>query len=217
MNPTLPEDISFNLLKENGLKLSDHDFGVMIKSVMQGVNNARKYLQTETDPPPKFVFSDTISAIGYAHETDAINIRMDYLNLVAINTTKIEYRDQLVCFVPDKFYMILKYLSWMRLFGIEETIHYYQRHGNPKVHVSFPEKFPENLSPKSLLLSDLEVEARTTVDKINEANNENSIWQNVDEFFSKNYSDYYNKPIDHLAALPKPDLPISFEMENLLI
>ncbi len=217
MDSQLPDSYNYKSLSENGLQLSESDFNKIMTSVTKGVNFARAYLETENDPSPKFLYSDISGVIGYSYKFDAINIRMDYLNLITHNTMALEYKDQLVCFVPDKFYMILKYLQWLTIFGIEETIHYYQKHGNSKLMVKFPEIFPEMLSPKSLLLSDLEAEARTTVDKILAANNENPIWENVDSYFSKNFPEYYNKPIEHLATLPKPNLAISFEMESLMI
>jgi hypothetical protein len=216
MNATFPDFPDYALLHENGLLLSESDFASIVQEISKGVHDARKFLKTDADAGQKFVITDEIGAIGYSAKADAINIRMDYLNLVATNSTLIAYRDQLVCFVPDKFYMILKYLHWMRLFGIEETVHYYQRHGNSLLHAAFPENFPAELSPKSLLLSDIEVEARSMVDNILIAGGEQPIWKPVDAFLKSNYQQYYNKPLAEIAALPKPDLPISFEMENLI-
>jgi hypothetical protein len=216
MNTDLPESINYLSLRENGLKLTESDFKIIISSVINGISEARKYLQKEGDPLPKIMFSNDIGVMGFSSQLNAINIRMDYLNLISTNTTPIEYRDQLACYVPDEFYMILKYLQWLRLFGIEETIHYYQKNGNSRLLIGFPEKFPESLSPKTLLLSDLETEARKSVDAILTANGDVPIWKNVDFYFASKFPEYYNKPISHLVTLPKPDLGISFEIENLL-
>lgn len=216
MDQQLPGPNIYQSLAEKGLKLSEKDFNATLEAVQKGVDKARAYLKTENKPAPQIVFSDTVGTIGFSNDLNAINIRMDFLNLIAKNTTPVEFRDQLVCFVPDKLYMILKYLSWLEFFGMEETIHYYQKHGSSLLKVKFPEKFPDSLSPRTLLLSDLEVEARSTVDSINSANNENPIWKNVDAYFSANFPEYYNLPVDQLITLPKPDLQISFEMENLL-
>jgi hypothetical protein len=216
MDINLKGTADYQALVENGLRLSEEEFKTIIGEVERGVSEARNYLKADDEDIPQITFLNDTGVMGFYTKSDSINIRPDYLNLVAHNETPLLYKDQLICFVPDKFYMVFKYLDWMRLFGIEETVHYYQRHGNPSLLVKFPESFPENMSPKSLLLSDLETEARNTVDKILDANNGQPVWKNLDKYFSDNYSDYYNKPIEELTDLPKSDLPISFEMENLL-
>lgn len=212
----LPSSSQYQTLAATGLKLPEIEFNTILLEVEKGILEAKEHLKT-TDTGPQVTFSNDISAIGFSAEHDSINIRIDYLNLFASNHTPLDYKDQLVCFVPNKFYVIVKYLTWLRLFGREETIHYYQYHSNPHLKIKFPEKFPELFSPKSLLLSDLEIEARTIGDSIALANNDNPIWKNIDEYLAANFPEFYNKPIEHLATLPKPNLQMSFEMENILI
>lgn len=216
MDQALSPTPDYKFLSENGLKLSEAEFNTILNEIKKGVLDTKNYLNALDNPNPKFSFLNNIGIFGYSTENDSINIRIDYLNLFANSPTSLKYKDQLVCFVPDKFYVIVKYLTWLRLFGREETIHYFQYHGSPQVKVKFPDKFPESFSPKSLLLSDIEVEARTIGDKIAVVNNEIPVWKNIDEYFSKNFPEYYNKPIELLATLPRPNLQISFEMENLM-
>ena len=216
MNQLPSELLDYQSLSAKGLQLAENDFNIIFNAITQGIDDVKLYLNIRDDSGPKLQISATDSTMGFSKEYDVINVNMGYLNLISGNTTPLEYRDQLACFVPDKFYVIFKYLYWLRLFGREEAIHYYQKHGNPKLNVPFPDSFPESLSRKAFILSDLEVEARSTVDAIAELNRENVVWKNVDEYFSHNFSDYYNKPIDHLSTLPKPNIQISFEMENIV-
>ncbi len=216
MNYVLPDTSDYKALSARGLLLPETDFKVITAEIKKGVLDCKNYLKTAEAAGPEFTFSDNINALGFSVSTGSINLRIDYLNLFVSSASPLEYKDQLVCFVPDKFYVIVKYFNWLRLFGREETIHYYQHFGNPQLHVKFPEEFPENFSPKSLLLSDLEVEARKVGDTIALTNNESPVWKNIDEYFMSNFPDYYNKPIEELATLPKPNLQISFEMENIL-
>jgi len=206
----------YQSLKDKGLKLSEEDFSTILDAVTQGAEDVKRYLGTTNDPWPKFLFSDSIDALGFSSLEDAINIHLTYLNHISENETPLKFRDQLACFVPDKFYVIFKYLYWLRLFGREETIHYYQKRGNPLLHAPFPNAFPKTLSAKTFLLSDVEVEARKTVDKVASLNNENIVWKPIDDYLSTNFSEYYNKPIEYLATQPKPNISISFEIENIL-
>ncbi len=217
MDQTLSSSPDYKSLSETGLNLSEIEFNIILAEIQKGVLDVKNYLKILDDPNPQFSFLNNINTLGFSPVSDSINIRLDYLNLFAITQTPLEYKDQLVCFVPENFYVIVKYFTWLRLFGREETIHYYQYHDNPAVKVKFPDKFPEKFSPKSLLLSDLEVETRNIGDKIAIMNNEAPVWKNIDEYLSKNYPEYYNKPIEHLTTLPRPNLQISFEMENLLV
>ena len=206
----------YQSLKDKGLKLSEEDFNAIVGAIKQGAEDVKQYLEINNDSWPKFSFSDNIDAMGFSSQNDTINIHISYLDHVSENETPLKFRDQLACFAPDKFYMIFKYLYWLRLFGREETIHYYQKHGNPKLKVSFPNTFPKSLSTKTFLLSDVEVEARKAVDVVATLNNENIVWKPVDEYLKTNFSNYYNKPVEYLISLPKPTIPISFELENIL-
>ena len=205
----------YSELSEKNLKLSEIEFNAFVGEVKKGIIEAKNYLDADPNTNPEITFLNDTGIIGFNPQTDSINIRLDYLNLLSSSETPITYKDQLICFVPDKFYMVFKYLDWLRLFGMENAIHYYQFHHNPTLKVKFPENFPENFSPKTLLLSDLETEARETVDKILEAKNEPPVWKKLNEYFASNFPEHYNKPVAELINLPKPDLQISFEMENL--
>ncbi|HVF69405.1 MAG TPA: hypothetical protein VNA13_02440 [Xanthomonadales bacterium] len=214
MNQQTSNAPTYQELSEIGLVLPEKEFQAIFQEVTKGIDDVATYLESETKPG--FVFSNEVGVIGYSTTLDAINMPIEYLNLVSRNATPIEYRDQLLCFVPDKFFMILKYLYWLRIFGRESAIHYFQKHGNPKLKVQFPVSFAQDLSPKSLLLSDLEVEARTIGDEVIVANKEKSLWKNVDDYFSSNFPKHYNLSIDYLTTVPRPALEISFELESFL-
>ncbi|HUQ84880.1 MAG TPA: hypothetical protein VM077_01010 [Candidatus Limnocylindrales bacterium] len=216
MNQQAQDPSTYIALSESGLVLLEKEFQIIINEVIKGITDVTTYLNVKNELTPELIVSNKIGVIGYSTDIDAIHMPINYLNLVSNNTTPIEYRDQLVCFVPDKFYIILKYIYWLRIFGRESAIHYFQKHGNPKLKVKFPQAFDKNLSPKSLLLSDLEVEARTIGDEIISVNKENSLWTNVDNYFAINFPDYHNKSIDYLTKLQKPKLEISFELESFL-
>lgn len=203
----------YNSLLKNGLKLSEGDFNLIYDSLVGGAREVKKYLNVSDDSWPKFIFSSDVDVLGYANEHDAISISINHLNQVAARETKLEYKDQLLLFIPDLFYMIVKYIYWLKLLGIESTIHRYQKGGNPLLKKRFPEKLSPTVSSRMLLLSDFEVEARTVTDKILEQLGENPVWKNFDMYLSKNFAGYYDKPIDELIKLPKIQLSISFEME----
>ncbi len=205
--------IDYNELIKKGLRLSEADFKVILNSLITGAEEAKKFLNASDDLWPKFNFSNDIAALGFSSKADAICLSMSNLNEQAGHLTPLEYKDQLIVFMPDVFYIIIKYLYWLKLLGREATIHRYQKIGNAKLHVQFPDKLPASFSPKLLLLSNVEVEARIISDDIASEQGENPIWKNVDDYLSKNYPQYYNKPIEELAKLSKPDFPISFEME----
>lgn len=206
----------YHSLVQKGLTLSQTDYTSMFSEIFLGVQEVLTYLGAINNEWPKFVFPDTITMIGYDTKEDAINLPIHYLNLVSKNPTELQFRDQLVCFMPDKFYVVLKYLYWLRLFGREETIHYYQRHGDVHFKAKFPESFPPGFSSKALLVSDLEIEARQTIDAIAQQHGEIPVWRNVDAYFAMNYKDYYGKTVEELAKMPRPEIPITFEMEFFL-
>jgi hypothetical protein len=205
--------VDYNSLTKRGLQLSENDFNLIRDSLGTGAEEAKKYLNVATDVWPKFIFESGVQVLGYSSQHDAISLSLNLLNQAAARTTNIEYKDQLLCFMPDVFYIIVKYTYWLKLLGREATVHRYQKIGNPLLKKKFPEVIPASLSSRALLLSDVEVEARTITDAITIQLGEIPIWKNFDAYFSKNHAEYYNKPIDELEKLPKLTLPISFEME----
>jgi len=205
--------VDYGSLVKNGLQLPENDFNLIRDSLFKGCEEVKKYLGVENDPWPKFDFSNDIPVLGFYSKDDSICISVNNLNQQSSRSTPLEYKDQLIVFMPDVFYIITKYLYWLKLFGREATIHRYQKLGNPKLHVPFPESLPASFSAKLLLLSNIEVEARTISDAVAKEHEEVPIWENVNAYLSKNYADYYNKSLEDLAKLPKPHFPISFEME----
>ncbi len=207
----------YNSLKSKGLLLTEVDFSQIINSLIAGSHEAKKYLNVENESWPKFNFSNDISALGYSAEHDAICLSINYLNQLAGNLIPLQYKDQLVLFMPDTFYIIIKYLFWLKLLGRESTIHRYQK----KEHQLLKARFPKDQSPsqtsKLMLLSDIEVEARDVSDKIALVHNEIYLWKNVDTYFSQNYPEHYNKSIEELIALPRPNFEATTEMEYYLI
>ncbi len=203
----------YNYLIKKGLTLSGEDFSLIHDSLITGANEAKKYLNVSNDLWPKFNFSNDSPTLGYNSLDDTICLSLNHINQAASRSTPLKYKDQLIMFMPDKFYIIVKYISWLKLLGREATIHRYQKIGNPLLYMKFPETLPSTLSTKLLIFSDVEVEARTVNDKIAAMSGEKPIWIKVNAYFSENYPQYYNKSIMELAKFPKPDLPISFEME----
>lgn len=208
-----PQITDYNSLVKDGLKLSENDFKLILNLLTTGAEEAKAYLNVASETWPKFNFSNETHTLGYSSKEDAICISLNHINQAASRSSELEFKDQIIMFIPDIFYIIVKYTYWLKLLGREATIHRYQKNGNPKLQVQFPTILPPSFSIKLLFLSNLEVEARKAVDQITLANNEKPIWKNVDAYFSKNYPQYYNKSIDELIKLPKPDFPISFEME----
>lgn len=209
--------MDYNSLSKNGLRLSESDFNLIRDSLVSGAREAKKYLNVVDDSWPKFIFGSDVDVLGYASQNDAISLSINHLNQADSGSTQLEYKDQLLMFVPDVFYMIVKYAFWLKLLGIESTIHRYQKIGNPLLTKRLPEKLPPSVSPKKLLLSDVEVEARRNTDAIIVRLGENPIWKNFDAYLSKNYPLYYNKSIEELVKLPKIMFPITFEMEYYAI
>lgn len=207
----------YQSLIAKGLKIHELEFYAIYAQLQKGIIETKSYLKANTLDDPQLSFNNDTGRIGFNTQTNTINISLDYLSHMAASKTSLEYKDQLICFVPDKFCMVIKYLDWLRFFGIEQAIHFYQFHNNPSLKVSFPEKFPDKFSPKSLLLSNLEVEARKTVDMILIENQEKPIWHNLDTYLKTNFPEFYNKSITELSNLPKPNLQITFEMENLFL
>lgn len=205
--------MDYKTLSQNGLQLSEVDFNVILKSLTIGAEEAKTFLNVASDIWPKFNFSNHTTSLGFSAKADAICLSMTNLNQQAVRIAPLEYKDQLIVFMPDVFYIIVKYLYWLKLLGREATIHHYQKVGSPKLRVQFPEKLPVSFSHKLLLLSNVETEARAIADEIAKVHDENPTWKNVDAYLSQNYPQYYNKTIEELSVLPKPDLPISFEME----
>lgn len=205
--------MDYNSLLKNGLRLSESDFNLIRDSLVSGALEAKKYLNAVDDSWPKFIFDNDVDVLGYSSQHDAISLSLSRLNQADRDSTKLEYKDQLLVFVPDIFYIIVKYTYWLKLLGIESTIHRYQKIGNPLLKKQFPEKLPLPPSPKKLLLSDVEIEARRITDEIIVQLGEIPIWKNFEAYLSKNYPQYYDKPIEDLIKLPKIILPISFEME----
>ncbi len=203
----------FQLLTQAGLTISEDAFNLMKNNLLAGVEEAKLYLNAVEDEWPKFNFSNDAGALGYSGKDDAICISINHLNQAASRNTSLEYKDQLLLFVPDVFYLIVKYLHWLKLLGRESTIHRYQKHGNTKLNAKYPEALPGYLSNKLLLFSDFEVEARGAVDAIAEQSGEGPIWKNVDEYLEKTFAQYYRKNIDDLLKFPKPEFHMSFEME----
>lgn len=206
----------YQALVQQGLTLSQENFTTIVREIILGAQEVSGYFGIAQNDWPKFIFPDMITRIGYDANNDAINLPLRYLHLISENPTAIQYRDQLVCFIPDKFYVVLKYLYWLRLFGREETIHYYQRQGEKKLKATFPTQFPQGFSSKALLLSDIEIEARKTSDLIAQKQDEMPVWDNVDTYLAEHYKEYYGKTIEELAQMPRPEIPITFEMEFLL-
>lgn len=206
---------SFNFveLSKNGLQIPEESFNLIRDNLLKGVTLAKNWLNVQQDSWPKFNFSNDASALGYSSNDDAICISVNHLNQAFSNTAPLEYKDQLLLFIPDVFYLIVKYLYWLKLFGIESTIHRFQRSGNPKLHSQFPQSLPPAFSTRLLLFCSAEVEARTVVDTIVGEAGDNIIWKNVDKYFSANYPQYYNKSIEELSKLAKPEFKLSFEME----
>ncbi len=206
--------IDYNSLSKNGLQLSESDFNVIRDSLVSGAQEAKKYLNVVDDSWPRFIFANDVDVLGYSSKHDAISLSLSRLNQTDRDSTKLEYKDQLLVFVPDIFYIIVKYTYWLKLLGIESTIHRYQKIGNPLLKKQFPEKLPLSPSPKKLMLSDVEVEARRITDEIIVQLGENPIWKNFEAYISKNCSQYYNKSIEELEKLSKiTTLPVTFEME----
>lgn len=203
----------YNSLSKNGLQLSENDFNLIRDSLVSGAEEAKKYLNVASDSWPKFIFDNDVDILGYSSQHDAISLSLNHINQAGSRTIRLEHKDQLLAFVPDVFYIIVKYIYWLKLLGIESTIHRYQKIGNPLLERGFPEKLPPSATPKTLLLSDVEVEARRVTDAVIERIGENPIWENFDAYLSKNYPQYYDKPIEELIKLRKIILPISFEME----
>lgn len=203
----------YNTLLSNGLKLSEADFKLILTLMTTGAEEAKTYLNVPADNWPRFNFSNETHTLGYSSSNDAICISINHINQAAARSTQLEFKDQLVMFIPDKFYLIEKYTYWLKLLGREATIHRYQKAGNPRLHIPFPAALPQGFSIKLLFLSNLEVEARKAVDEIAQNNKERPVWNNVDNYFSTNYPQYYNKTIDELTKMTKPDFPFSFEME----
>lgn len=203
----------FQGLTQAGLTVSEDTFNLMKNNLMAGVEEAKLYLNTVEEEWPRFNFSNDAGALGYSAKDDAICISINHLNQAASRSTSLEYKDQLLLFVPDVFYLIVKYLHWLKLLGREATIHRYQKLGNAKLNAKYPEIPPGYISNKLLIFSDFEVEARKAVDEIAAAGGESRVWENVDEYLEKNYSQYYRKSIDDLIKFPKPEFHMSFEME----
>jgi hypothetical protein len=212
----MDHDNSYETLVNQGLELPKQDFILVMENITKGAQQAMEYLGVSDSSSswPKFIISNSVSAFGYSAKDDAICFSLRHLNHISQNATPLIYKDQLVCFIPDTFYIIIKYLSWLTLFGRESTVHRYQKLGNPNLHVQFPLEFPENFSTRLLLLSSMEVEARKTVDAIAERNGDRPLWENVNEYFERVFPGYYDKTIDELSKLPKPELSISFEVES---
>lgn len=203
----------YDSLVKNGLQLSESDFNLIHNSLAAGSQEAKKYLNISSESWPRFIFVSDIQVLGYASQHDAISLSLNHLNQEDLRKAPLEYKDQLLCFMPDVFYIIVKYTYWLKLLGREATIHRYQKIGNPLLKKQFPDKLPPSFSHKTLLLSDFEVEARRLTDAITEQLGENPIWKNFDAYLSKNYPHHYNKSIEELQKLPKITFPISFEME----
>lgn len=209
--------IDYVSLRGNGLQLSEKDFEFILDILTQGANDAKKYLNVTSDPWPKFIFESSVPVLGYSATDDAISISLEHLNQSGSRQTLLEYKDQLICFMPDVFYIIVKYTHWLRLLGREATVHRYQKIGNSLLKKKFPETIPASISQKALILSDIEVEARTITDAIAIERGENPIWNKFDAYFAKNHAEYYNKPLEEFGELPKLLFPISFEMEYYII
>ncbi len=213
-NKTATDYIS---LKKNGLQLPEKDFRLILDALMQGVNEAKKYLNVASDHWPKFIFQTDAPVLGYSAKDDAISISLEHLNQSGSWQTPLEYKDQLLCFMPDVFYIIVKYIYWLRLLGREATVHRYQKIGNSFLKKKFPKTIPASISQKALILSDIEVEARAITDAIAVGIGETPTWNHLDAYFAKNHAEYYNKSLEELGELPKLLLPISFEMEYYII
>lgn len=204
----------YNSLVKNGLKLSESEFNLIHDSLVCGVREAQKYLNVPSDSWPKFIFDGNINVLGYSIQKDAVALPLSQINT---SPTPLEYKDQLLCFMPNVFYIIVKYVYWLKLFGREATIHRYQKIGTPLLKKQFPNKSPASIPRKTLLLSDIEVEARTIIDAISEQIGETPVWKNFDAFLSKNYPEHYSKSIEELEKLPQITLPLCFEMEYYVI
>ena len=207
------QSTDYKVLINNGLRLAMNDFNLIRDSLVGGAQEAMKYLNVQNDTWPKFNFSNDIPSLGYSSATDAICLSINHLNQADTRSTTLEFKDQLLMFIPDVFYIIVKYTFWLKLLGIESTIHRYQKIGNPLLFTQFPLKLTQPYTSRQLLLSNFEVEARKITDEITLQLGENQIWKNVDDYFAKNYTEYYNKSIEEIAKLPKPTFPISYEME----
>lgn len=207
----------YKSLSKNGLQLSENSFNLILDLLVSGALEAKKYLNVSDDSWPKFNFGSDVNALGYSSQHDAISLSLNHLNQVDTRGAPLKYKDQMVVFVPDIFYIIIKYTYWLKLLGMESTIHRYQKIGNPLLKKPFPEKLPLSASPKKIMLSDVEVEARLVTDAIILSEGENPIWKNFDAYLCKNYPMYHNKSIEELTKLPRISLPISFEMEYLSI
>lgn len=205
--------IDFKSLSANGLLLPEESFKLILDQLTKGANEAKNFLNAQNEDWPKFNFSKDTHTLGYSVNDDAICVSINHLNQALARSTQLEFKDQLLMFIPDLFYIIVKYIYWLKLIGREATIHRYQKIGNPELHIPFPKSLPITFSPKLLLFSNLEVEARTMLDAVNQHNGENAIWKNVDVYLSQKYPQYYNKSIDELNGMQKPDFPMSFEME----
>lgn len=209
----MENNIDYNSLSKNGLQLSEKDFKIILDSLTCGAGEAMKYLNTSSKSWPKFIFSEDSRVLGYSVTHDAISISINHLNNIALHSIRLEYKDQLLCFIPDKFYIIVKFVYWLKLLSRESTVHRYQKIGNPLLKKQFPPKKSASISSKKILLSDIEVEARKITDEITTRAGEKPIWKNLDDYLSENYPEYFNKSIEEQEKLPEINLPISFEME----
>ncbi len=213
MENKIVQNIDYNSLSAKGLRLSEHNFNLMLNFLVEGANEVKSYLGVVSDDWPKFNFANDINTMGYSRGHDAICLSINHLNQAVDRSDKIEFKDQLIMFIPDVFYMVVKYIYWLKLLGREATIHHYQTIGNPKLHVQFTGNTSPALSPKQLLFSCVEVEARGITDEITQQQGETPIWARVDAYFSQKFPQYYNKSIEELAKLPKPNYPVSYVME----
>jgi len=203
----------YNNLKNQGLSITTDNFNTICNLIIKGCNESMTFLESVDNDWPKFNFSNDSGTLGYSIKDDAICISLNHLNQVNSRSIQLEYKDQLIFFIPDMFYTIIKYTNWLELLGRESTIHRYQKKGNSKLNAKFPSGPIENISTRSLLLSDIEVEARKISDEISLQSGSNPVWRKIDEYLSGNFSDYYNKPIEEITKLPAPSLQASYEME----
>ena len=196
----IPEVSQWKRLHDHGVILKDTEIDFITNGIVDGSNEALKFLGQSDYEWPKIIFSDDMDTIGYVPRQQVINIPVQYLNKMAAVKNPFSDHQQIVYTIAGKEISI-PYSQYLKLAGREETVHHFQEVGHPSLKAKYSAISPAELSQVDRLLCDIEVEARKTVDAISIKLGEQPIWANFDTYLSQQYPDRYNKPVDHLISI----------------
>lgn len=191
----------YRVLHERGVELDDESIDFIVATISEGFTDTCSFLG-RSDGELHFICSDNLRNIGYVpNETGPVNIPLAFFKDLEQHGTKVDPELPFtIATISGKPYQIgLRH--YLISAGREEAVHYFQHRGDTHLRAEIDsDGFVEQLSPLDRLSCDVEVEARSVVDKIARTKGEPLVWERVDAELRRLFPDKYGKSVNELLS-----------------